>query len=213
MSFATWFILGTVCILGAISPGPSLLIVVQHSLASGRFHALASAWSHATGVAVWACAATLGAAVIVSTSPTTYALCNVLGAMYLLWVAVGWIRSSTCSFGLETTDSSSLVKAMRDGAMVSLLNPKLAIFFLAVFPQFLPAQPSLLDYIIVVMTAAFIDGIWYTIVATVFSGDYIVRRLNDHRRKIYYVSSFIISVLAMTMIYTTYVSVFHHELG
>ena len=64
MSLSIWFSLFTICLLGAISPGPSLAMVIKHSLAGGRANGLGTSWAHATGIGLYALLSMLGLAVI-----------------------------------------------------------------------------------------------------------------------------------------------------
>ena len=60
MTLAMWLSLLVVCLLGAMSPGPSLAIMVKHALSSSRTHALVAAWSHALGIGIYAAATVVG---------------------------------------------------------------------------------------------------------------------------------------------------------
>ena len=83
MSLLDWLGLLIVCLLGAISPGPSLFIVTKHALASGRFQGVLVAWSHAFGVGVYALLSILGLNWLTLTYPNLYLGVTYTGALYL----------------------------------------------------------------------------------------------------------------------------------
>lgn len=70
MTFSIWLSLLMICMLGAMSPGPSLAVVAKHSLAGGRLHGVVTSWAHAAGVGVYALVTLLGLAVVLKQSPT-----------------------------------------------------------------------------------------------------------------------------------------------
>ncbi len=69
MTLTVWLSLFTVCLLGAMSPGPSLAIVAKHSLAGGRVNGLATAWAHAFGIGIYAFITLIGLVRGTSTKP------------------------------------------------------------------------------------------------------------------------------------------------
>ena len=72
MTFTIWLSLFTVCLLGAMSPGPSLAMVAKHSLAGGRANGLATAWAHALGIGIYAFITLIGLAVVLHQSPLLF---------------------------------------------------------------------------------------------------------------------------------------------
>ncbi|MGB1239571.1 MAG: LysE family translocator [Pseudomonadales bacterium] len=166
MTFYIWLSLLAICILGAMTPGPSLAVVLKHCVNNGRSHALITSWCHAIGVGIWAFATVFGLGVLVAQSAFAFELITWLGAAYLLWLGIGALRAGRAGDGLKIANSASqsLTQAGIDGAMISLLNPKLAIFFIALFSQFVSADASSTDQLIMVLTAVITDGLWYSLV-------------------------------------------------
>lgn len=87
MTFTVWLSLFTICILGAMSPGPSLAIVAKHALAGGRANGLATSWAHAFGIGIYAFVTLIGLAVVLQQSPLLFKTISYAGAGYLAtWV-------------------------------------------------------------------------------------------------------------------------------
>ena len=66
MQFSAWLPLAAICLLGAMSPGPSLAMVIRHTLSGQRLGGLAAAWSHATGIAIYASITVMGLALLLT---------------------------------------------------------------------------------------------------------------------------------------------------
>jgi threonine/homoserine/homoserine lactone efflux protein len=125
----------------AITPGPDMLMCLSRSIAQGRRTAFAALFGIITGCYVWALAAALGLASLLALSSTAYDVLRLAGAAYLAYLAWTTFRAND-RFGLK--DGLPPVpwsRSFRQGLLTNLLNPKVALFFLALFPQFVdPAR-------------------------------------------------------------------------
>ena len=88
MTLATWFAVVTICVLGAMSPGPSLALVLKQTLTGGRRNGVITALSHGIGVGIYAFLSILGLAAIITASPTAFSILQWGGALYLAWLGV-----------------------------------------------------------------------------------------------------------------------------
>lgn len=123
-----------------LSPGPDLFYVVGTSLANGRKVGVAAALGIAFGALFHVCAAAFGIAVLLRTSPWAFFVMKWVGALYLAWLGVNAIRGAHGVAGQIERKAVSTFQAFRQGALVDVMNPKSAIFFLAFLPQFI--QPG-----------------------------------------------------------------------
>lgn len=200
MTLATWLSLVAICCLGAVSPGPSLAVVLRHTLCNGRIHGILVSITHALGLAVWAVLTIWGLAVLVTEIPVLYKLITYIGAVYLAWMGVKAIRSKGGNhFRIDNT-SAPLIEAARDGIMVSLLNPKLAIFFIALFSQFVTVDLTLADQLIMLGTVVSIDSFWYITVAIILSHSRIIDKLQRQSAMIDKISGIVLVGLALRVV-------------
>ncbi|MFR9779615.1 LysE family translocator [Micromonospora sp. MS34] len=171
---------GGVIVLGAVSPGPDFAVVVRHSAVSGRAHGMLAAAGVAAGVLGWAIAAASGVAALVTLVPVAFTVIKLVGAGYL---AVLGLRALVAArragdFRVEPSVPGAARPgrwvAFRDGLLCNILNPKAAVFFVALLPQFLPVDPGLLDTLTLSVTAVAITGAWFVAVAILVGG---LRRL------------------------------------
>jgi len=160
-----------------MSPGPSLAVVLRHTVSNGRAHGIATALSHTVGVALWALLTVWGLAVVVVEWPLMYKFLTYAGAAYLMWMGIKALRSNGVRPMNVEQASAPISTAARDGLMVSLLNPKLAFFFIALFSQFVSAELVLEDKLIMTGTASVIDAVWYIIIVVALSHSKVLEKL------------------------------------
>ncbi|TBW48740.1 LysE family translocator [Marinobacter halodurans] len=179
MTLATWLTVVTICVLGAMSPGPSLAVVLKQTLAGGRRNGVAAALLHGLGVGLYALLSIIGLAAVIKASPVAFGLLQWGGALYLAWLGVKGLTSRRRENGAlpEVPTTSS---AARDGFLVVFLNPKIAVFFIALFSQVVGVDTSFVAKLGYAATAMVIDGGWYLIVAWLFSNPRWLSRLQRH---------------------------------
>ncbi len=156
-----------------LTPGATTALVVRNALRGGRRHAFLTTSGTSAGVLVWGCCAAAGVAAIVAASSSAFDVIKLVGAVVL--VAMG-VRSLLGSghLGPDAAPSApSLVsdrRALREGLITSLANPKLAVFFVALFPQFVPrGTPVLPATLAMVGVLVSFDLIWYSVLAALVS--------------------------------------------
>lgn len=168
MTLATWLTVVTICVLGAMSPGPSLALVLKQTLSGGRRNGVITALSHGLGIGIYAFLSILGLAAIITASPTAFALLQWGGAGYLAWLGLKGLMARPSND--ETLPEPPTTRsAARDGFMIAFLNPKIAVFFLALFSQVVGTDTTLLAKAGYASTALVIDTGWYLLVAWLFS--------------------------------------------
>ncbi len=181
MSLFTWLSLIPICLLGAMSPGPSLAVVVRHTLGGSRGKGILCAWAHSLGIGFYALITILGLAILIQEAPLVFQAISIGGALFLAWLGLKALRSKEgISEKLAEGKSSSAIQAFRDGLAISLLNPKILIFFLALFSQFVPEVTKPSEQVAIVLTPLVIDGTWYTLVALMLSHPFVLPRLKSH---------------------------------
>jgi len=168
MTIAIWLTVVSICLLGAMSPGPSLAVVLKQTLAGGRKTGLVTAVTHGLGIGFYALLCISGIGVLITTSPVLFQALQWLGAAYLLWLGIKGLTTRKVS-GSEQPQPTTTGSAARDGFLVVFLNPKVAVFFIAMFSQVIGDETSTLEKIAYAATALIIDMAWYVIVAWSFS--------------------------------------------
>jgi len=165
--------LGGVVLLAAMSPGPDFVIVLRSAAVSGRRAGMACAAGIAAGVFGWAAVTAFGAAGLLAASAVAFTVVKLVGAAYLVLLGVRALLAARRG-DYEPPDTSGAATrgaaaAFRQGLLTNLLNPKVAVFFIALLPQFLPTSASPLDHVLLAAVAAAASLVWFTVLANVVS--------------------------------------------
>jgi threonine/homoserine/homoserine lactone efflux protein len=121
-----------------VIPGPGVLFVVGRALAHGRRTALATACGHAAGNYLVAACVAVGLGALLQRSDQAFVFVKAAGALYLIWLGIHAIRHRKSLAGVFTSvpEPQDARRALRDGAVVGITNPKAYILFGAILPQF-----------------------------------------------------------------------------
>lgn len=130
----TAFIAAALVVL--LIPGPAVLYIITRSLGQGRRAGLVSVLGLSTGALVHVAAATAGLSAVLMTSATAFSVVKYLGAAYLIYLGIRALLARDDGDSAASALPASGRRIFTEGVLVSLLNPKIAVFFLAFLPQF-----------------------------------------------------------------------------
>jgi threonine/homoserine/homoserine lactone efflux protein len=156
-------------------PGPSVLFVISRGVVLGRRAALATVVGNCGGVYVQVVAVALGIGVLVERSVALYTTIKLAGAAYLVWLGIRTFqqRRSLAAALMHPVVPKSGRRILREGFVVGLTNPKAAVFFAAILPQFVdtslghvPLQMLFLGLVFIAV-ALVLDSIWGLAAGTV----------------------------------------------
>ena len=160
---------------GAMSPGPSFMVVAQNSLAKSRAHGIATALGTGLGVAIFALLASFGVTALIAQVPTAYVVFKLLGGAYLLYLAFriwqGARQPLSAGEDAEAEQGHSLYQSFLMGLITQTSNPKTALVIAGIFAAFMPEKPPAYTSVLVALIAFVIDFSWYAAVAITLSGD------------------------------------------
>ncbi|SRR5690554_2123267 len=176
----TWFAVIGLCLMGAMSPGPSLALVLKHTLHAGRRQGMVAGFAHGLGVGMYALAAVLGIAAIITTSPTLFTLIQWAGAAFLAYLGLKGLLAKHATPTAIAPAATNSSHAARDGFLMACLNPYTAIFFIALFSQLVDIHTPFSVKLLYAATAVIIDMGWYMSVAWFFSQPVWLRRLERY---------------------------------
>jgi threonine/homoserine/homoserine lactone efflux protein len=140
---STFALFAVAAIALLLIPGPAVLYIVAQSVSGGRRVGLVSTLGIHVGSLVHVAAATVGLSALVVSSARAYETVKYAGAAYLIYLGVRRLLDRSSVAGAPAVARRSLPRAFRQGAIVNVLNPKTALFFLAFLPQFVdPSRGS-----------------------------------------------------------------------
>ena len=178
MELSAWLSIAAVCSTGAISPGPSLAVVLKNTMAGGRRQGSLTAVGHGLGIGLYAFLAVAGLTAVSQQFPWLHHSIQCLGGLYLLWMGIQVLRHA----GGEDQEEEGLGgrQGFTEGFFIAFLNPKTAVFFLALLGSFVPESASMLTRCGVALLAMAIDIVWFVFVAILVAGTGLANWLRLH---------------------------------
>jgi RhtB (resistance to homoserine/threonine) family protein len=130
---------GVVAVI-VVLPGPDMALVLQNGLARGRRAAVETALGINAGLLVWAVAAALGIAALLHASAPAFTALKLAGAAYLVWLGARALRDAWRGTGEVAAAAPRRSSPFRHGLLSNLLNPKIALVFTTLIPQFVDPE-------------------------------------------------------------------------
>jgi len=167
-----------VCAMGAVSPGPSLVVVLRNTITGGRIQGIMTGIGHGLGFGIYAFIAVMGLSSVLLSNVQLFNLLQVLGVLVLIWLAFKLIAHKQSDLSVKYEESG--YRGFFEGFMIAFLNPKILVFLVAVFSQFLNTDINNSDRFFMAIIAGAIDTMWYVFVAAVLAGTTIVNKLKEN---------------------------------
>lgn len=155
-----------------ITPGPAVLYIVARSLDGGRLAGLVATLGISAGTLVHVGAAAVGVSAILVTSALAFSVMKYAGAAYLVYLGVRKLLERDAPEALEIDRTGDHGRLFRQGVVVSVLNPKNALFFFAFLPQFVDVERGAVAPQVLFLGALFVvlalitDGAWALLAGT-----------------------------------------------
>ena len=153
-----------VAVLVVITPGPDMTLVARNTFAGGRMAGLATSAGTCSGLLVHATAAALGLSAVLLASSQAFTVVKIAGAAYLVFLGIRTIvtsgRDAASARGPKPADP---LTAYRQGLLTNVLNPKIAVFFLSLLPQFVDPGPGFAARLLLLSGLFIVMGlVWLT---------------------------------------------------
>lgn len=160
-----------VLLIGAISPGPSFVLVARTAVAVSRRDGLAAAAGMGLGAAIFGALALGGLQAVLAQVAGLYVALKLLGGLYLVYLAVRILRGAAEPLAVPAAEAEvgGFVRSFRTGLATQLSNPKTAVVFTSVFAAVLPADPPFWLVAILPPLILLQETAWYALVALAFS--------------------------------------------
>ena len=171
MELKELIMLSFVCAMGAISPGPSLAVVIRNTISGGRFEGVMTGIGHGIGIGIYAFMAVMGLSSLLLNNEKLFMIFQIAGAIILFWIACKMILNKPSDVIDEMQFSK---KGFIQGFMIAFLNPKILVFLVAIFSQFINSDINTSDRFIIAVMASFIDMAWYVLVSLLLAGTSII---------------------------------------
>jgi len=149
-----------VCLLGAMSPGPSMAVVIHNAIFKGRYNGILTSIGHGLGIAIYATFAVLGLGLIIETNLIIFNSLKILSIIFLIFIGMKSILNKE-KLNLEKKDVKEKTISFLQGFSIAILNPKILVWFIAIYSQFMSVNNELIFNIYLVLIAGIVDAFWY----------------------------------------------------
>jgi threonine/homoserine/homoserine lactone efflux protein len=162
---------GIFFVLGAISPGPSLIVVLRNTLSGGRRQGVACAVGHGVGFGIYAGSAVFGLILLLENAPNVFLVLQIISAVLLVWYGIMmWTTDINALQYIDTESNGKERQGFAEGFAIAFFNPKIALFLVAVLAQVLKPGMGMETKLAIGLLGMTIDMGWYIIVAVALTG-------------------------------------------
>ena len=201
MILQDWLYLFIICLLGACSPGPSIVVILGFVFSGGRKSGFSASIGHGLGVFGYAILCAFGLGFLIEIYGTFFTVVQFLGAFFLLYLSFiiikGSIVEKKTSHNVINIDSEK--NRFIEGFLIAILNPKIAVFFLSLFSQFLSSEQTHITHLFMALLAGGIDTIVYCIIVILASTKGTASFLENHGSKVSLIFGIMLIFLSLSL--------------
>ena len=201
MSNWFWVQFATICIVGAMSPGPSMALIIRNSIKYGRVSGILSSIGHAIGIGIYAAVSVAGLQIILINNIFLFNTIQFCGSVFLLVLGILFLRDTGQKLSIQ--DKQKSVNSFMQGFAISILNPKILIWFAAIFSQFIEISSTNFVKFTMVLIASSIDGLWYIILTIIVTGFGLKQFLENNTKIIQNISGAVLIFISIIILYNT----------
>ena len=197
------FAAGTFFFLGAISPGPSVMVVIRNTIIGGRKQGVACAIGHGIGFGIYAGSAVFGLIVLLENAPDAFLILQLIGVGLLIWYGyLMWNDDVNLDEDSHVDDIKVKRQGFMEGFAIAFFNPKIALFLVAILAQVLEPGMGMGTKLAIGLLGMSIDMGWYLIVALALTGTGAVDWLRIRGQLIYRITAVALWFFAATVSYS-----------
>lgn len=145
LTSSSLFLFALAALIMALTPGPNMIYLISRSICQGKLAGMVSLLGVALGFICYMVMTVLGLTALFLAIPYAYETIKILGALYLLWLAWKTFSEKTPTFQAKALPKHSLPKLFSMGFFTNILNPKVAVFYVSLFPQFINLKGSIIS--------------------------------------------------------------------
>jgi len=200
MSILVWSQLALVCLLGAMSPGPSLALIIRNSINYSRLSGILASIAHGLGICIYATITVVLLEFIIQNSEKIFFFIQICGSIFLIVLGLYFVLKKNNENKVETYKINS--NSFSQGFTIAIINPKILVWFTAIYSQFIDIDASIVDKTILILTPSIIDAIWYSLVAILVTGYGLKEFFNKRKFIIEKVIGSLFIFIAFSLIYS-----------
>ena len=174
MSLIIFLKIFSVCLLGAMSPGPSMVVVINNAIFKNRYHGILTSLGHGIGIGIYALFAVLGIGLVIKTNLFVFSVIKIVSIIFLIYLGFKSITNQD-KLDFDKKDLRDGLTSFFQGLSISLLNPKIFIWFVAIYSQFMSIENDIILNTYLILTAGIVDATWYIILTLLVTSSVALR--------------------------------------
>ena len=173
MTFLLFIQITFVCLLGAMSPGPSMMVVINNAIFKNKFNGILTALGHGFGIGIYAFFAVVGVGLILKTNMIIFNILKFLSIFFLFYLGIQALMKKN-QIDFDKNNIKSGLWSFLQGLSISILNPKIFIWFIAIYSQFMSLNNGYFFNLSLVLIASIVDALWYLLLVNLVTSHSII---------------------------------------
>ncbi len=194
-----------VCLFGAMSPGPSMAVVINNAVFKNRYHGVLTSIGHGLGITIYAIFAVIGIGLIINTNILIFNGMKIISIMFLIYIGLKAITNKE-KVNFENKELSGRATSFFQGLSIAILNPKILVWFVAIYSQFMSKSNDFLFNTYLVLIAGVIDTCWYILLTIMATSNVALRYLKSKSDILQKLLGFIFIMIGMVLILDLYLT-------
>tara|TARA_Y100000816_G_C25835945_1_gene436992 strand:+ start:82 stop:696 length:615 start_codon:yes stop_codon:yes gene_type:complete len=199
MTFLLFIQIAFVCLLGAMSPGPSMMVVINNAIFKNKFNGILTAIGHGFGIGVYALFAVVGVGLIIKTNIIIFNSLKFLSIIFLFYLGIrALVKIDRIEF--DRNNIKSGMRSFFQGLSISILNPKIFIWFIAIYSQFMSVNNGYFFNITLVLIASVVDALWYLLLVNLVTSHSILELIRNKSYLIQKIVGFLFIIISIVLL-------------
>ena len=199
MTFLLFIQIAFVCLLGAMSPGPSMMVVINNAIFKNKFNGILTAIGHGFGIGVYALFAVVGVGLIIKTNIIIFNSLKFLSIIFLFYLGIrALVKIDRIEF--DRNNIKSGMRSFFQGLSISILNPKIFIWFIAIYSQFMSLDNTYFFNISLVLIASIVDTLWYLLLVNLVTFHSVLELIKNKSYLMQKIVGFLFIIISMILL-------------
>ena len=199
MTIFLFFQIAFVCLLGAMSPGPSMIVVINNAIFKNKIHGIITALGHGLGIGIYASFAVLGIGILIQTNLILFNLLKIISIFFLFYLGIqAVLKKNQLEFKQNNIAESG--KSFFQGLSISILNPKILIWFIAIYSQFMSLNNDIYFNLCLILIASIVDALWYILLVNLVTLKGVHDQIKSKLQFIRKIIGFLFLLISITLI-------------
>lgn len=179
MTFLLFVQIAFVCLLGAMSPGPSMMVVINNAIFKNKFNGILTALGHGIGISIYALFAIIGVGIIIEINTIIFNAIKVLSIVFLFYLGIQSILKKN-KLEFDKNYIKDGIQSFFQGLGISILNPKILIWFIAIYSQFMSINNDIFFNLSLVLIAGIVDTLWYLLLVNLVTSNNVLELIKKN---------------------------------